>query len=107
MSFLKNIIIFFFFAKEIRFFTGTSRYITSCFDFIINKLVLRLVSLFGTMPKVNGTSVISVKKGFDFGCKWYNSILKGIGFGIKDFINSSNEVNDNNDVLGIFIFHGR
>ena len=65
LLFAKNVITFFFFAEKIQDLAREYRDTCTCFDLIVNKLVLGSFSFARAIPEVNFIPVIFAEEGFD------------------------------------------
>ena len=90
-----------------QFFAGKDGGTVIGFDLVIYKFVSRPLGLAGAKPKLNFVSAIFSEEGVDRRCDRDKHVLKRVGFRFKDFLCCGNRISDDDNVMNVFLLHGR
>ena len=90
-----------------QFFAGKDGSAVISFDLVVYEFVFGPFGLTRAKPKLNFVSAIFPEEEVDCRCDWDEHVLERVSFRFEDFLCCSNRISDDNNVMNIFLLHGR
>jgi len=91
----------------VRLFARKDRSAVIGFDLIVYEFMFGPLGLTGAEPKLNFISAIFSEEGLYCQSDWDEHVLERVSFRFEDFLCCNNRVGDEDDIVNVFLFHGR